>query len=94
MSASLNFNPKTPFLLSILLTSDEEGPGIFGTRLMLEKLKEKDLLSHMAIVAEPTCEKVLGDSIKIGRRGSINGKLILKRRSRACGLPAKMPKPY
>ncbi|WRD14477.1 succinyl-diaminopimelate desuccinylase [Helicobacter pylori] len=78
LSASLNFNPKTPFLLSILLTSDEEGPGIFGTKLMLEKLKEKDLLPHMAIVAEPTCEKVLGDSIKIGRRGSINGKLILK----------------
>ncbi len=78
LSASLQFNPKTPFLLSILLTSDEEGPGIFGTKLMLEKLKEKDLLPHMAIVAEPTCEKILGDSIKIGRRGSINGKLVLK----------------
>ncbi|WQV06264.1 succinyl-diaminopimelate desuccinylase [Helicobacter pylori] len=78
LSASLKCNPKTPFLLSILLTSDEEGPGIFGTRLMLEKLKEKDLLPDMAIVAEPTCEKILGDSIKIGRRGSINGKLVLK----------------
>ncbi len=78
LSASLQFNPKTPFLLSILLTSDEEGPGVFGTKLMLEKLKEKDLLPDMAIVAEPTCEKILGDSIKIGRRGSINGKLVLK----------------
>ncbi|WP_104748287.1 succinyl-diaminopimelate desuccinylase [Helicobacter cetorum] len=78
LGASLKFNPKTPFMLSILLTSDEEGPGIFGTKLMLEQLKEKDLLPNMVIVAEPTCEKVLGDSIKIGRRGSINGKLILK----------------
>ncbi|WP_104744326.1 succinyl-diaminopimelate desuccinylase [Helicobacter acinonychis] len=78
LSASLKCNPKTPFMLSILLTSDEEGPGVFGTNLMLEKLKEKDLLPNMVIVAEPTCEKILGDSIKIGRRGSINGKLVLK----------------
>lgn len=42
---------------------------------MLDLLKERGLLPHFAIVAEPTCEKKLGDSIKIGRRGSINGVL-------------------
>ena len=62
-------------ILSVLLTSDEEGDGIFGTKIMLEELKKRDLLPHFAIVAEPTCEKKLGDSIKIGRRGSINGVL-------------------
>ena len=62
-------------ILSVLLTSDEEGEGIFGTKIMLDLLKERGLLPHFAIVAEPTCEKKLGDSIKIGRRGSINGVL-------------------
>ena len=62
-------------ILSVLLTSDEEGDGIFGTKIMLECLKERGLLPHFAIVAEPTCEKKLGDSIKIGRRGSVNGVL-------------------
>ena len=63
--------------LSVLLTSDEEGDGVFGTKIMLERLKERGLLPHFAIVAEPTCEKKLGDSIKIGRRGSINGVLTI-----------------
>ncbi len=68
-----NFNG----ILSVLLTSDEEGDGIFGTKIMLDALKERGLLPHFAIVAEPTCEKKLGDSVKIGRRGSVNGVLTI-----------------
>jgi len=64
--------------LSCLITSDEEGDAIWGTKYMLEKLKEKNLLPNYAIVAEPTSEKTFGDAIKIGRRGSINGVLIKK----------------
>ncbi len=63
------------FIISILLTSDEEGDGIYGTRYALEELKKLDLLPTHAIVAEPTCEERFGDIIKIGRRGSINGAL-------------------
>ncbi len=59
--------------LSILLTSDEEGEARYGTVKMLEHLKSIDFLPDFAIVAEPTCEEVFGDAIKIGRRGSING---------------------
>ena len=59
--------------LSILLTSDEEGDAINGTVKVLEYLKEKDFLPDFAVVAEPTCEEVFGDAIKVGRRGSING---------------------
>ncbi len=59
--------------LSILLTSDEEGDATYGTQIMLEHLKKIDLLPESCIVAEPTCEKVFGDAIKVGRRGSING---------------------
>ncbi|WP_353662098.1 succinyl-diaminopimelate desuccinylase [Hydrogenimonas sp. SS33] len=59
--------------LSLLLTSDEEGEAKHGTVEVLRYLKARDFLPDYAIVAEPTCEKVFGDAIKIGRRGSING---------------------
>ena len=59
--------------LSILLTSDEEGPAKFGTVEVLAYLKEHDLLPDAVVVAEPTCEERFGDAIKVGRRGSING---------------------
>ena len=64
--------------LSALITSDEEGDAIWGTKYMLEILKEKNLIPNYAIVAEPTSEERFGDAIKIGRRGSINGYLTLK----------------
>ncbi|MDR0408527.1 MAG: succinyl-diaminopimelate desuccinylase [Campylobacteraceae bacterium] len=63
--------------LSILLTSDEEGEAKNGTAKVLEILNEEKLLPDFAIVAEPTCEKNFGDTIKIGRRGSINGTIEL-----------------
>lgn len=59
--------------LSILLTSDEEGPAKFGTVEVLAYLKEYNLLPDAVVVAEPTCEAQFGDAIKVGRRGSING---------------------
>lgn len=59
--------------LSILLTSDEEGDAKNGTLKVLEFLKKENFLPDFAIVAEPTCEDVFGDAVKIGRRGSING---------------------
>ncbi len=60
-------------VISIVLTSDEEGDAKFGTIEVLEYLQNKNFLPKFAIIAEPTCEKVFGDAIKIGRRGSING---------------------
>lgn len=62
-------------ILSVLLTSDEEGAAIFGTKYVLECLKKQNLLPHFAVVAEPTSVERFGDMIKIGRRGSINGVL-------------------
>ena len=61
--------------LSLLITSDEEGDAKYGTIKVLEYLKRKDFLPDYTVVAEPTCEEVFGDAIKIGRRGSINGVL-------------------
>ncbi len=71
MKNAKNFNGT----LSALITSDEEGDAIWGTKYMLEILKKKNMLPDYAIVAEPTCEREFGDVIKIGRRGSINGVL-------------------
>ena len=79
--------------LSILLTSDEEGDGVFGTRIMLEHLKEIDFLPDFAIVAEPTCEEVFGDAIKVGRRGSINGVLELFGKQGHAAYPEKSINP-
>ncbi len=59
--------------LSIVLTSDEEGDAKFGTIEVLKYLKNKNFLPDFAIVAEPTCTEFFGDTLKIGRRGSING---------------------
>ena len=75
--------------LSILLTSDEEGEGTYGTIKMLEHLKEIDMIPNYAVVAEPTCEVVFGDAIKVGRRGSINGYLTIQGKQGHAAYPEK-----
>lgn len=79
--------------LSILLTSDEEGDAIDGTVKVLEYLKEKNFLPTSAIVAEPTCEEIFGDAIKIGRRGSINGYFELQGKQGHAAYPEKSINP-
>ncbi len=80
-------------ILSILLTSDEEGDAFFGTIEVLKYLKDKDFLPDFAVVAEPTCDKIFGDTIKIGRRGSINGLLKLKGKQGHAAYPQKAINP-
>ena len=79
--------------LSLLLTSDEEGDAVDGTIAVLEYLKDKDFLPDYTIVAEPTCEKIFGDAIKVGRRGSINGVLRVKGKQGHAAYPAKAINP-
>jgi len=79
--------------LSILLTSDEEGEGTYGTIKVLEHLKEIDFLPTSAIVAEPTCEVIFGDAIKVGRRGSINGYLEIQGKQGHAAYPEKSINP-
>ena len=79
--------------LSLLLTSDEEGDGTYGTQIVLKHLKEIDLLPDYCIIAEPTCEVEMGDVIKIGRRGSINGFLTLKGKQGHAAYPEKTINP-
>ena len=79
--------------LSLLLTSDEEGEAINGTIKVLEYLKEKEMLPDFCVVAEPTCEEVFGDAIKVGRRGSINGYVTIKGKQGHAAYPEKAINP-
>ncbi len=91
---SLDSEESCPFrTLSLLLTSDEEGSAKDGTLAMLEHLKEINFLPDMAIVAEPTSQAHFGDVIKIGRRGSINGKLTVKGKQGHVAYPGKCINP-
>lgn len=58
--------------ISFLLTSDEEGDAIYGTQKMLEWMSKNGHSIDFAIVGEPTCKEIVGDTIKIGRRGSMH----------------------
>ncbi|CAM3288499.1 succinyl-diaminopimelate desuccinylase [Helicobacter labetoulli] len=80
-------------MLSILLTSDEEGERTYGTKIMLEELQKRDLLPHCCIVAEPTSTHHTGDMLKIGRRGSINGTLIIEGKQGHAAYPQKCLNP-
>ena len=58
--------------LSFLITGDEEGPATYGTPAIIDWLAEHALKPDMILIGEPTSETALGDTIKIGRRGSVN----------------------
>lgn len=64
--------------IAIMLTSDEEGPARHGTQHMIETLRQEGLTFQNALVGEPTSVRHLGDTIKVGRRGSLTGKLMIQ----------------
>ena len=61
--------------VSLLLTSDEEGPARHGVRAVVPVLEKRGLLPDACLVGEPSSRERLGDNIRIGRRGSIQAKL-------------------
>ena len=61
--------------ISLLITGDEEGPAVNGTKKMLEWLDGRGEVLDACVVGEPTSAVTLGDMIKIGRRGSLTGRL-------------------
>lgn len=71
-------NPQHPGSIGLLITSDEEGIAIDGTVKVVEALAARNEKFDYCIVGEPTSNKVVGDMIKNGRRGSLSGKLIVK----------------
>lgn len=61
--------------VSLLITGDEEGPAINGTTKVLDWLAEKGETIDVCLVGEPTNPNKLGDMVKIGRRGSLTGRI-------------------
>lgn len=59
--------------IAFLVTSDEEGPARTGTRKVVETLRERGEKIDWCIVGEPSSKEQLGDLIRVGRRGSLNG---------------------
>lgn len=58
--------------LSFLITGDEEGFATYGTPRIIDWLNERQIRPDMILIGEPTSETRLGDTVKIGRRGSLN----------------------
>ncbi len=79
--------------LSLLITGDEEGPSINGTMKVLDWLKDRGEKLDACIVGEPSNPKLLGDEIKIGRRGSVVGELVVFGKQGHAAYPAKADNP-
>jgi succinyl-diaminopimelate desuccinylase len=69
----LAMNPDPPIRLAFLITSDEEGPSIEGTKKVVEHLMQAGERIEWCVIGEPTSASALGDTVKIGRRGSLSG---------------------
>ena len=77
VSAFLSRNKKFIGSVSLLITGDEEGDAVNGTKKVVEYLKKRKEKINFCLVGEPTNPKKLGEMIKIGRRGSLTGKLTI-----------------
>ncbi len=77
VSKFLSKNKKLNGSISLLITGDEEGIAINGTKKVVEYLKKRKEKINFCLVGEPTNPNKLGEMIKIGRRGSITGRLTI-----------------
>jgi succinyl-diaminopimelate desuccinylase len=71
--AFLAATPNPALRLAYLITSDEEGPSIDGTKKVVEHLQAVGERIDWCVIGEPTSDAMLGDTVKIGRRGSLSG---------------------
>ena len=67
--------PRYPGALAFLITSDEEGPSVDGTRRVVEMLQARGERIDYCLIGEPSSLEQFGDTIRIGRRGSLSGRL-------------------
>ena len=70
--------PEPCIALALLLTSDEEGPSVDGTKVVVEQLSARGEQIDYCIVGEPTSVEKTGDMIKNGRRGTLSGRLTVR----------------
>lgn len=70
--AALGASADLPGTISLLITGDEEGSAVYGTRAIIDRMSERGIAPDLCLVGEPTSVQRLGDMMKIGRRGSVN----------------------
>ena len=70
--------PDPRIAIALLLTSDEEGPSVDGTKVVVEQLKARGEPLDWCIVGEPTSVRQTGDMVKNGRRGTLSGRLTVR----------------
>ncbi|MFN3619315.1 succinyl-diaminopimelate desuccinylase [Sphingorhabdus sp.] len=70
--AALHDIPSDAGTISLIITGDEEGPAIHGTRALITHIQARGTIPDFCLVGEPTSVNRLGDMMKIGRRGSVN----------------------
>jgi succinyl-diaminopimelate desuccinylase len=70
--AALHHIPEDAGTISLIITGDEEGPAIYGTRALIDHMQARGTVPDLCLVGEPTSVNRLGDMMKIGRRGSVN----------------------
>ena len=73
----LTAQPAPAGSIAFLLTSDEEGPADHGTRHVIDTLQTRGETIDLCLVGEPTSAERLGDTVRIGRRGSLSARLTL-----------------
>ena len=96
MAAAADFlakNPGFPGSISFLLTGDEEGPAINGTKKVLEWMAANGQVPDQCLVIEPTASEAPGDTLKVGRRGSMNAVLRVEGTQGHAAYPAKADNP-
>lgn len=71
----LGANPDHTGSIAFLITSDEESVAVDGTKKVMEALEARNEKIDFCIVGEPSSNETLGDMVRVGRRGSLNGKL-------------------
>ena len=79
--------------ISLLITGDEEGPAVNGTRKVLDWLAARGETLDVCLVGEPTNPEELGEMVKIGRRGSLNGTLRVEGRQGHVAYPTLAENP-
>ncbi len=70
--AAIHDIPHDAGTISLIITGDEEGPAIHGTRALIDHMQARGTIPDLCLVGEPTSVNRLGDMMKIGRRGSVN----------------------
>jgi succinyl-diaminopimelate desuccinylase len=70
--AACSSAPEHGGTLSLIITGDEEGPATYGTPALIDWMEERGIRPDMIVIGEPTSVHRLGDTVKIGRRGTAN----------------------